>query len=71
MAAREISQTDLEIPPPMHEPPAQRQPLTQRMRKRPVQKSKKYKPSVAPITKKDMREMQNPLDYLAKYCIVQ
>ena len=72
MPIREVYKTQLEVPPEMHEPPTQREPLlNEKIRKKTKEKKKRFKPSVAPVTKKDLRDMQDPLDYLAKYCIIQ
>ena len=69
-----MSKTLIEAPPPMSEPPKQRRaidlkraPKRKRDRKRVLPTSQ----SVAPVSKGALKTISDPLDYLAKYCIIQ
>ncbi|ELU03965.1 hypothetical protein CAPTEDRAFT_211818 [Capitella teleta] len=71
---REVSQTQIESPPVMTEPPKQRRPPPSFKPKRKPRERKpapilRARPSLS--AKKEIKEFANPLDYLAKYCIIQ
>jgi len=70
---REISVTQLEIPPPMMEPPRQRRPpptLKPKSKPRRYVRPPTIRSGGAPIQVSDVKNMGDPLDFLAKYCII-
>lgn len=72
---RDLSTTDVETPPPMVEPPRQRPPpptlkdrRKSRRMSRPMMTFKKQVGAPVPIA--EVKDIVDPLDWLAKYCII-
>ena len=73
-ATRDVSKTLIEGPPQMSEPVKQRRPADLKRvpkRKRDRKRVLPTSQSVAPVSKSALKTISDPLDYLAKYCIIQ